>query len=152
MWEIDNLSQVLGFLYSAALGCVYCIFYDALRALRAEIKLGTFAVFVSDVLYSLFCAIICFCFLLAVTGGQPRAFVFVGAAAGFAAMRLTVSRIFFFIFSKIIRSARLGYRWISALLGRFFGLISTGIDFLCQKVKKIFVLSLNTLKKHLKKK
>ncbi len=152
MWEIDNLSQLLGFLYSAALGGVYCLIYDILRALRAEIKFGTASVFVSDILYSLFCAVTCFCFLLSVTGGEPRAFVFVGATVGFAVTRLTVSRVWFFILSKAIWALRFIFARISALFARFFAVIDTGTGYLGKKVQKICVLCSNTLKKYLKKK
>ena len=152
MWEIDNLSQLFGFLYSAALGGVCCLVYDALRALRAEIKFGTVSVFVSDILYSLFCAVTCFCFLLSVTAGQPRAFVFVGAAAGFVISRLTVSRLFFFIFSRLLRAARSALLWISSVLSRFFAVIGARTGRLIKKVQKICILPSNTLKKYLKKK
>ena len=152
MWEIDNLSQLLAFLYSAALGGIYCIIYDFLRALRKEIKFGTAAVFVSDILYSLICAVTCFCFLLAVTGGQPRGFVFAGAAVGFLATRLTVSRILFFVLSKALRAIQLIFKQILALLSRFFTVITAQTELLSKKVKKICGLTLNTLKKHLKKK
>ena len=152
MWEIDNLSQLLGFLYSAVLGGIYCIVYDCLRALRKEIKFSTAAVFVSDILYSLFCAVTCFCFLLAVTGGQPRGFVFAGAAVGFLITRLTVSRVLFFAFSKVLRGMRFIFKWISVIFSRFFTAISAPTERFGKKVKKIFILSVNTLKKHLKKK
>ena len=152
MWEIDNLAQLLGFLYSAVLGGIYCILYDCLRALRKEIKFGTAAVFVSDVLYSIICAVTCFCFLLAVTGGQPRGFVFAGAAVGFLITRLTVSRILFFAFSKVLRGMRFIFKWISVIFSRFFTAISAPTERFGKKVKKIFILSVNTLKKHLKKK
>ena len=152
MWEIDNISQLLGFLYSAVLGGIYCIVYDCLRALRKEIKFSTAAVFVSDILYSLFCAVTCFCFLLAVTGGQPRGFVFAGAAVGFLATRLTVSRILFFAFSKVLRGMRFVFKWISVIFSRFFTVISAQTEHLGEKVKKIYSLPANTLKKHLKKK
>ena len=152
MWEIDNLSQLLAFLYSAVLGGIYCIIYDFLRALRKEIKFGTAAVFVSDILYSLICAVTCFCFLLAVTGGQPRGFVFAGAAVGFLITRLTVSRVLFFAFSKVLRGMRFIFKWISVIFSRFFTAISAQTERFGKKVKKIFILSVNTLKKHLKKK
>ena len=152
MWEINNLSQLLGFLYSAALGGGYCIVYDCLRALRREIKFGTAAVFVTDILYYFFCAVTCFCFLLSVSFGQPRAFVFAGAALGFIAARLTVSRFLFFVFSKTVRAVRFIFTRISAILKHFFSFIDSGIVVLGEKVKKICILSANTLKKHLKKK
>lgn len=152
MWEIDNLSQLIGFLYSAALGGFYCVAYDILRALRSEIKLGTAAVFATDILYSVLCAITCFCFLLSVTGGEPRAFVFAGAAVGFVILRLTVSRVLVLVFSKMVKAARFVFNWISSLFGRFFAVICKGTDFVGEKMKKICVLCSNSLKKHLKKK
>ena len=117
MWEIDNLSQLIGFLYSAALGGFYCVAYDILRALRREINLGTAAVFASDILYSVLCAITCFCLLLSVTGGEPRAFVFAGAAVGFVIIRLTVSRVLVFVFSKMLKAGRFVFDRFSSLLG-----------------------------------
>ena len=152
MWEIDNLSQLLAFLYSAALGGIYCIVYDFLRVLRKEIKFGTAAVFVSDILYSLICAVTCFCYLLAVTGGQPRGYVFAGAAVGFLVTRLTASPIAALVFCKALRAVCFVFKWISALLSRFFTRITAQTERLGKKVKKIFVLSAITLKKHLKKK
>lgn len=152
MWEIDNLSQLLGFLYSVVLGIIFCLVYDVLRALRAEIKFGTAAVFVTDILYSVFCAVTCFCFLLAVTGGEIRAFVFAGVAVGFTASRLTVSRVFFFVLRRAVRAVLFLFDRISLVLGKFFTLIAAKFDFLLKKAKKICVFSKNTLKKHLKKK
>ena len=152
MWEIDILSQLLGFLYSVVLGIIFCLVYDVLRALRAEIKFGTAAVFVTDILYSVFCAVTCFCFLLAVTGGEIRAFVFAGVAVGFTASRLTVSRVFFFVLRRAVRAVLFLFDRISLVLGKFFTLIAAKFDFLLKKAKKICVFSKNTLKKHLKKK
>ena len=152
MWEIDNLSQLLGFLYSVVLGIFFCLVYDVLRAFRAEIKFGTAAVFVTDILYSVFCAVICFCFLLSVTGGEIRAFVFTGAAVGFTASRLTVSRVFFFVLRRAIRAALFLYDRISLVSGKLFTLIAAKFEFLLKKAEKICDFSKNTLKKHLKKK
>lgn len=152
MWEIDNLSQLLGFLYSVVLGIIFCLVYDVLRAFRAEIKFGTAAVFAADILYSVFCAVTCFCFMLSVTGGEIRAFVFVGAAVGFAASRFTVSCIFFFVLRRAVRAALFLFNRISLILGRFFTLMVAKFEFLLKKAEKICVFSKNTLKKHLKKK
>lgn len=152
MWEIDNLSQLLGFLYSVVLGIIFCLIYDVLRAFRAEIKFGTAAVFAADILYSVFCAVTCFCFLLSVTGGEIRAFVFAGAAVGFTASRLTVSRVFIFVLRRTLRAALFLFNRISLVLGRFFTLISAKFDFLRKKAKKICLFLRNTLKKYLKKK
>lgn len=151
MWEIDNLSQLLGFLYSVALGAVFCLVYDLFRAVRAEIKFGAAAVFAADILYSVICAVLCFCFLLSVTGGEIRFFVLAGAAVGFAVSRFTVSRILYFALTRTVRAVLFAFARISLVSGRFFALISRGFDFLLKKAKKICVFFQNTLKKYLKK-
>ena len=151
MWEIDNLSQLLGFLYSSALGCVYCAVYDIFRAVRAEVKCRPAAVFFQDIFFSAFCAVSCFCFLLSVTGGEMRAFVLAGAALGFFVFRFTASRLFFLVFKKTVRALNFLYVRLCWLLRRFFAFAERIFDFLSEKIRKILKFFLNTLKKGLKK-
>ncbi len=152
MWEIDNLSQLLGFLYSAVFGLICCLAYDILRAFRAQVRCSAAAVFVHDILFSCCCAVACFCFILSVTGGELRAFVLIGAAAGFVLARITVSRFFLLVFSRAVRAVRFVYTKISALSARFSGLLGSVFNPLGKKVRKICGIFINTLKKHLKKK
>ena len=83
MWEINNASQLIAFLTSLAVGCVFCLIYDIFRAVRKSFKRNAAAMFFEDVLYSFICGVIGFCFLLGTTGGDLRAFAFLGMGAGF---------------------------------------------------------------------
>lgn len=123
MWEIDSVEQLLGFLYSAALGGIFCLGYDILRAVRAETFFSNFCIFVQDVVFSLASAVVCFLFLLGITGGELRSFVFVGLIAGFVAVRLTVSKIFFMILKKTVKFFYTLKKLISELFCRIFSLL-----------------------------
>ena len=78
MWEINNASQLIAFLTSLAVGCVFCLIYDIFRAIRKSFNRTRYAVFFEDILYSLICGVIGFLFLLAAAGGEIRAFALVG--------------------------------------------------------------------------
>ena len=123
MWEINSVEQLLGFLYSAALGGIFCLGYDILRAVRAETLFSNFCIFVQDVVFSLASAVVCFLFLLGITGGELRSFVFVGLIAGFVAVRLTVSKIFFMILKRTVKFFYTLKKLISDLLCRIFSLL-----------------------------
>ena len=152
MWEIDSLSQVLGFLYSAAFGSICCVAYDVLRAVRAQTKFSAVAVFVQDIVFSVVCAFACFCLLLSVTGGDMRIFVFVGIAVGFLACRLTLSRVLLFVYSKILKAVKWLFRKICLCLRAVFTFIDKSTAFLKKKTLKFCKFLSNMLKKLLKKK
>ena len=58
MWEIDNISQLIAFLLSLAVGCVFCLIYDIFRAVRKSFKRNAATVFFEDILYALICGVI----------------------------------------------------------------------------------------------
>ena len=88
MWEINSVEQLLGFLYSAALGGIFCLCYDILRAVRAEAIFSSICIFFQDIFFSFAAAVICFLFLLGITGGELRSFVFLGLAVGLISIRM----------------------------------------------------------------
>lgn len=147
MWEINNASQLMGFFYSVLLGIFYCLLYDVIRAIRAEIRSSSVAIFIGDIIYSLFCAISCFCFLLSVTGGELRIFVFLGIALGFIASRLTVSKPLHFILRKFVKMIYFVYRWISDILNRFFAFCEKNIELIAMEIKKIIKKLVKSSKK-----
>lgn len=140
MWEIDNLSQLTGFFRSVLLGCIYCIIYDFFRAGRKVYKSRTLSVFIQDLCFSLMCAFSCFCFLLAVTNGELRAYILFGIFLGFCICRLTFSRLLFYIFKKI---------W--GFLKRIFSRIGIVLNVFFRKTEIFLRNRANTLKKLLKK-
>lgn len=125
MWEINSVEQILGFLYSAVLGGIFCLGYDVLRAVRAEALFSSICIFFQDIFFSLAAAVICFLFLLGITGGELRSFVFIGLTVGFITVRLTISKIFFIILKKAIKSLCVLKRLISNFCARFFSLLFT---------------------------
>ena len=101
MWEIDNFSQLTGVLYSAAVGAIYSFVYDIFRAARKTLRHSAALVFFEDIVFSFICAVSCFCFLLAISGGEMRGYVFFGILCGFTLFRVTASRFSLFIFKKL---------------------------------------------------
>lgn len=104
MWEISNSFQLLGFLYSLGLGGIFCIIYDFLRVIRKNGFNSDFAVCLQDLLYFIFVSPATFCFLLATTNGEIRAYVLVGIIVGFVIIRLTVSRVALIVFAYFIKA------------------------------------------------
>ena len=73
----------------------------------------TYYVFFQDVVFSLFSAFTIFTFLLSVTNGELRGFVFVSIAVGFIASRLTISRVWIWLLKLIIGIIKAGIRTVS---------------------------------------
>ncbi len=145
MWEININLQLLGFIRSVALGAVFCLLYDVLRSYRKKFKCTDIAVFWQDIIYLILCAPITFCFLLAITNGELRAYVFLGIALGFFGCRFSISfifiKIFSFCFSVLKRIFMLFSRVLKALfswLDNFFGLVIRIFDKNFKKVANSF--------------
>ena len=152
MWEINNASQLIAFLLSLAVGCVFCLIYDIFRAVRKSFKRNAAAVFFEDILYSFICGVIGFCFLLGTTGGDMRAFVFVGMGAGFFICRVTLSRVILPVLLFIIRILRRVFGGISRVSAAVFSAIDKAFCKCGGKIRIFFKFLANSLKKGLKKK
>lgn len=152
MWEIDNISQLIAFLLSLAVGCVFCLIYDIFRAVRKSFKRNAAAMFFEDVLYSLLCGVIGFCFLLGTTGGDLRAFAFIGMGAGFFICRVTLSRVILPVLLFIIRILRRVFGGISRISAAVFTAIDKAFCKCGEKMRIFFKFLANSLKKGLKKK
>ena len=144
MWEIDNGLQLLSVVRSAALGVLFSLLYDVLRALRRVKSYGDAAVLIQDIVYSVTIAFITYTFLLSVTNGEVRAFVIISIALGFLISRFTVSYLFFRVWVFII--SKLDYI-IKAVSQAVYG----GYDRLVSSCAGIYKKSGKYLKKHLKK-
>ena len=152
MWEINNASQLIAFLTSLAVGCVFCLIYDIFRAVRKSFKRNAAAVFFEDILYSLLCGVIGFCFLLGTTGGDLRAFAFIGMGAGFFICRFTLSRVFLPVLLFVIRILRRVFGGISRVSAAVFSAIDRAFCKCGEKIRIFFNFLANSLKKGLKKK
>ncbi len=152
MWEINNASQLIAFLTSLAVGCVFCLIYDIFRAIRKSFNRTRYAVFFEDILYSLICGVIGFLFLLAAAGGEIRAFALVGMGVGFFICRFTLSRLFLPILLFIIRVFKTVFGKISRFSAAACAKICSVSDKCGSKISKFLKFIANTLKKGLKKK
>ncbi len=94
MWEISNLSQLSGLLYSVIMGVIFGFLYDVLRALRIVKTFKNITVFFQDVFYFVIIANITFIFFLAVTKGEIRLYILIGILVGFLSYFFTLSRLF----------------------------------------------------------
>ena len=137
MWEIDNFSQLTGVLYSAAVGAIYSFVYDIFRAARKTLRHSAALVFFEDIVFSFICAVSCFCFLLAISGGEMRGYVFFGILCGFTLFRVTASRFSLFIFQKLFCLLHFLTLKNRLFLSKVFMLNERLFCFLSKKMKKI---------------
>lgn len=136
MWEINNISQAVSFLYSIILGIFFSAFYDIFRSLRLLKKQTTLAVFLQDIIYFLIIAIVTFICLLSLTNGEVRAYILIGILLGFLLFLFTISKFFIIALSFILK---IFFKFLSIVLNGFY-LIILKIDYFI-----IFFLK-NTLK------
>lgn len=144
MWEISNVSQAYSFLLSVCLGFLFCIFYDAFRAVRYTVNYKSAMVFLQDIIYFLLISFVTFIFLLIFTNGEIRGYVIFGIVLGFI--------ICFYTFSKL---TLIFFKFIFGLLFAIFGKINLCFNLLINNtnefITKIFNIIKNTYKKGLKK-
>lgn len=143
MWEIDNLLQVINFARSLCLGVAFCLVYDILRAIRKLFDFSAISIFFKDIAFSLFSAFITFIFLLSVTNGELRGFVFISISLGFFLSRFTFSKIWIWLLKKIIGFIKSGFCVVSKA---FYGCF----DFLEENIVKFSQKCFKELKKLLK--
>lgn len=151
MWEINILNQVTAFLYSLLLGGIFCVFYDILRSVRKMTESSFTAVLIEDILYFTVCAPITFCFLLATTNGELRAFVLIGIVLGFTVVRVTVSSFILKIFTFIIGLISKMLAVINRGLLAFFDRINLLYDRFFKILRKFLQKAVKLSKKLLKK-
>lgn len=137
MWEINNSFQVFGFLSALILGGIFSLAYDFLRAIRKMGVNSILTVFFQDVFYFIIISPITFCFLLALTNGELRAYFFIALILGFVLIRITVSGIALKVFIIIISLLVKFYNLIFNVFNTFFNLIFEKFKLLYKFLKKI---------------
>ncbi len=151
MWEINNSLQILGFVRSILLGALFCFWFDILRSVRKVFNCGVTAVFWQDIIFWLTCAPITFCFLLAVTNGEIRAYVIFGIIIGFLVFRITLSKIFLriisFVFLMLKKLNLLFLRLEDILFSRISAIFFALFQFLHNYFKKVRICCKKCLKK-----
>lgn len=143
MWEISNSLQLLSFARTLLLGVIICLIYDILRAYRKVYNFSHTEIFFQDVIFSIVTAFVVFLFLLGVTNGEMRGYVFFGLAIGFVISRLSLSRIWFFVLRLILSMIKSIFSLMSSFIYRTFDKIEACVSTFFKKSRK-------TIKKLLK--
>ena len=143
MWEISSTLQLINIGWSVVLGIIFCTLYDILRAFRKVMSFSATSIFFQDMSFSLVLAFTTFTYLLSVTNGELRGFIFVGIAVGFVLSRVTFSMVF--------------VRFVKWFIGLFYGLFSVvsnrfyeTFDYLTENIFKFCQKRVKDLKKLLK--
>ena len=149
MWEINLLWQIITFILSFVIGVGSCLIYDTFRTIQIRFSWMGIAVFITDILLSVIFAFITFCFFIARTNGEIRAFVFIGQLAGIFICRITLSKPYKILLSLILNMfclvKKLFNKYISVPIYRFFNKIAIVL----RKIpKKLTFFAKKRLKKH----
>ena len=150
MWEISNSFQIFGFSCAFATGILLGVGYDFLRGFRKAGHPSVFNIAVSDVLFFLIAAVICFYMELALTAGRVRWYFLIGVFLGFLTERATLSRVFVPCIAFVSRVIRKGILNFSALLRCGLELIEVKMAKILRKSTLIIKKVGKTLKKLLK--
>ena len=151
MWEISNGFQIIGFLRAFVLGGIFCLIYDFLRALRKSGVNSDSAVFWQDIIYFIIISPITFCFLLATTNGEMRAYFFIGMLVGFIGIRLTLSIIFLKVLLKVITLYLKVFCKFKLVINLIFNHIYKFYCYIKEFLRKNLLKLINCFKKLLKK-
>lgn len=143
MWEISNSLQLLSFVRALLLGVIICLGYDVLRAYRKVYDFSGLGIFFQDIFFSILSAFVVFIFLLGVTNGEMRAYIFLGLSIGFVLSRLTLSRIWFFSLRLVLSKIKSIFSLVSSCIYKAF-------DKIVGYAATFFKKSFKTVKKLLK--
>lgn len=140
MWEIGLVHQLTGSLYAFAVGVFFCFVYDILKAYCLIKKFGTVAVFVKDVIFSLFAAFVTFMLLMARSNGEVRGYILFFIAVGFVLFKISLSRFWVRFLSFVFLKLYKFNSFLSDLLSKFCDILdnfeSAVLKFLKKYLKK----------------
>lgn len=143
MWEISVGNQVATLALSLCLGFLLCIIYDVLRAMHKTGFNSFLAVFITDILFWIFSALITFIFLMSRTNGEIRAYVLFGELIGFIAFRFTVSKLWFKLLCVCFKSFVRFKRFLRRKTNRIYLKLES---FVIRFLKQTLLKSKNVLK------
>ncbi len=138
MWEIDFAQQIKSFFYSIVLGGMFGLLYDVFRIPFKRKGVSAVVVFVADVFYFAFIGIVYFCFLLGVSNGEVRGYLFLGAALGFLAYKKSLSPIILLVIRLILRPMKWVFLRISRTISAFSDLVWNSFLKTSEKIADLF--------------
>ena len=128
------------FLFSLLWGIFIYIAYEVLRFIRVIARNNKTVVFVTDLLFMIFSAIVAFMFSLAYNFGQLRIYMIVGFFLSFIVLRLTIGRLskFYSIFCTFSRKIIKFFKKVLAKLLKFFTPL---VYNLCKEKRVLFFIN-----------
>jgi len=150
MWEINNLFQLLGFVYSILLGGLFSFIYDFVKSFRLTLKFSSLFIFILDILYFLSISFLTFLFYISFTDGEIRYYILLGMILGFIIFRITVSKVLIFLLIHILKFIFLITDKLNGYILVLNGRISSVLKEFFKNILKIFKKIKNNLKKDLK--
>ncbi len=100
--QVENSGQILTFFLAVLFGGILCLVYDTYRCILITLSAPKWLQHSMDIVYFLFCAIVCFCFLLVECKGEIRFYAVLGFVVGFFSLRKLLSRYVRALLRKII--------------------------------------------------
>ena len=150
MWEISNNNQIITFVLSLLLGCIFCLLYDILRALRKVCLNSFMAINICDLICWIIYGFITFIFLIARTNGEIRGFVLLGELIGFVLFRVSISKYIVGILGWFFIKLAYIKQKIDGLFYLYFDKSEKGVLKTIKYVPKIFKSIKKFLKSRLK--
>lgn len=93
--------QTQVFMLSTGFGFILGAVYDIMVFIRKTISHGHIATVVQDIVFSLFCTVSVFLFLLCIDDGRLRLYPYLGMAAGFFIWRFTLGVPLGYVFGRL---------------------------------------------------
>ena len=146
MWEISNNNQIITFALSIALGGIFCLLYDVIRAVRKVGFNTALAVNFSDIIIWIVFAFGTFIFLMARTNGEIRGYVLCGEFIGFVLTRISISK----VLHKFLLVLLLKITSVKRKIDRYFYTFAIKVEKRILKELKYVPKILKSIKKFLK--
>ena len=112
MWEISLSLQIEAFLWSMFFGAVFCIAFDLLCLIDAELSFGKITVCVLDILFFVLLGFFDFCFFLVFCNGEIRGYVFIGEIIGSFLCKKLLSFFYMAVFYLLFKVLKAVFRAI----------------------------------------
>ncbi len=144
MFEAGNSGQLYLIFLFCGLGYLLGLYYDIFRIVRLIMQSGKWTVFIEDIIFCLTSTLLFFLYSLSLTGGHIRWHLTFGAAVGFWAYRVTMSKLVVWfaqklyalilrLWSLIVAVITFPFTLLFRLLHPVFAVFSTFFHFLFAK-------------------
>ena len=141
--EISVSQQAAVFLFAVAFGTALGVLYDIFRIIRIAVKCGTVSVFLQDLVFFTFCALLTFLYIFYTNSGDVRFFIIFGEFLGFVLYICSVGAL-------VMRAAPVLITAVKRVLRVIFNIISKPFVMFVQIAKQYLYILHKFIKKRVK--